>query len=135
MNASMDAVEFAKINEEVSSAINKAETPDEKARAVAAGNVRLAEAQQVSSAKRTQEEVDTRRKALEDAKEVELHTKARMEALEHTAKMTGKEVDYTPLKQAIADREVAEKELTIAENKQKEETIRAATNVANAKAA
>ena len=58
-----------------------------------------------------------RRKAVEDAKRVELNTKARLEAAAKVAKDAGKEVDYTPLKQAVADREVAEKELAIAENK------------------
>lgn len=118
-------MQFAELNQEISQSVNKADSPDAKARAVAAGNVRLAEAQQATVAKRAQEEVDARRKAVEDAKKTELHTKAALEAAEWDAKNAGKKVDYTPLRQAIADREVAEKELAIAQNKQKEELIKA----------
>lgn len=131
LNASMDAVQFASLNQEIAQSVNAASSPDEKARARAAGNIRLAEAQQSNLATRTQEEVDARRKAVADAKAVELHTKATLEA----AEWTGGKADWAPLHQAIAARKTAELELAAAEQKQKEAAIRAQTVVDNAKAA
>ena len=111
--------------------MNAASSPDEKARARAAGNIRLAEAQQSNIAARTKEEVDARRKAVADAKAVELHTRATLEA----AEWGGGKADWAPLHQAMAARKTAELELAAAEQKQKEATIKAQTDVDNAKAA
>lgn len=81
---------------------------------MAEGNIRLAEAQKVQVSQRTQEEVDAKKKALKDAKAVELHTKVTLEAAERTSGLKG---DDTSLKQAIAARKAAELELKTAENK------------------
>lgn len=132
LNGAMSDTGLAQLQAEISNSVNSADGPDAKARAMSAGNIRIAEEQYRITKERQSAEVESLRTALANAKAVEMHTRASIEAAEATS---GLKADHTKLVEATKAREAAEIQLAAAEERQRAAMIRAQTSINDAKAA